>query len=624
MNFGANIVLKEDYTFLVADRNGQMEGGEQGLYNRDTRLLKRYRWDFGEGYSHLLGVAPDACRYLTHHARMLGEEQEIGIRRTLTVSSAGFEDELVVENTGPEASSCAAALRTEADFTDLFAVRQLFDHVPGPCELVADEEGFSYRYRASDGGVSEVNITFSPAPVSQDGGAVFYRFDLDPGSRAEIRVAVTIRSEFTERRKRGSREEVASPPVPYSRWRASFPETEGPHGYVIRTAVDDLRALLLFTPRGAVPAAGIPWYGALFGRDALITAYMLLHRRPELALGVLRCLSAYQGTQYDGFREEEPGKILHEIRFGELSRTGRTPHHSYYGSIDATPLFLVLLREYVRETGDTAPVLELQEHWEACLTWMKEYGDRDGDGFLEYRSPQGGIGLTVQSWKDSVDSMSHADGTLARGPVAPAEVQGYAYAAYRAAAELCRLSGRMEDSDLWSGEAEDLKRRFNRTFWQADLGVYAMALDGEKHPLRVLSSNAGHLLFTGIAEERVLPALNAALFSPALWSGWGIRTLGTGEKRYNPLSYHNGSVWPHDTALIAGGLRMYGYLQEAARIRDALFDLAESQRDGRLPELVGGYDREADIPPVSYPVACRPQAWDAAALIYLLRQCPVE
>jgi glycogen debranching enzyme len=374
---------------------------------------------------------------------------------------------------------------------------------------------------------------------------------------------------------------------------------------------------LLFTPEGPVPAAGIPWFVAAFGRDALLTAYFLLPYRPDVAAGTLRYLARWQARDDDPERESQPGKIMHELRFGELTRTRKTPHSPYYGSVDATPLFLMLLDGYVRATGDDSLLTELRPAWQAGLEWLTERGDVDGDGFFEFGADAEGTGhLSVQSWKDSHDSMSHHSGELATGPLAVSEVQGYAYAAYAAASGWLRRLGEPGRADEWAERAERLRTAFDAAFWLDDLGTYAMALDGAKRPLGVLNSDAGQLLWTGIVPDARAPRLVATLLSEPSWSGWGLRTLGAGEARYNPVSYHNGSVWPHDTALFAAGLAAYGFADQSAAVRSALFDLASCQPDLRLPELVAGYARDGR-PPVPYPVACRPQAWDAAALVYL-------
>ncbi|SDF50872.1 Amylo-alpha-1,6-glucosidase [Thermus arciformis] len=400
----------------------------------------------------------------------------------------------------------------------------------------------------------------------------------------------------------------------YEAFLAAFPPGEGPWARPLRQALLDLRALLLATPEGPVPAAGIPWFVAPFGRDSLLTAFMLLPWGKEVARSVLRYLAKRQGAVWDPFREEEPGKILHEVRLGELSRTGRVPFARYYGTVDATPLFLVLLGRYLDLTGDLSLVRALRPHWEAALGWL-ERADLDGDGLLEF-APSG-TGLAVQSWKDSHDSMSHEDGRLAEPPLAVSEVQGYAYAAHLAAKELYRALGEEGRAKEEEKQAQELFALIQERFWLEELGTYALALDRHKEPLQVKASDAGHLLWAGAVPRELAAKLVATLFSEEMWSGWGLRALGSREARYNPLSYHNGSVWPHDTALFAGGLFRYGLKEEGLRVAQALLDLAHSQPDLRLPELIGGFPREEGLPPVPYPVACRPQAWDPAALVYL-------
>ncbi|MDW8358945.1 amylo-alpha-1,6-glucosidase, partial [Thermus sp.] len=400
----------------------------------------------------------------------------------------------------------------------------------------------------------------------------------------------------------------------YETFLEAFPQATGPWEAPLRQALLDLRALLLSTPEGPIPAAGIPWYVAPFGRDSLLTAFMLLPWGKAVAQGVLRYLAERQGKVVDPRREEEPGKILHEVRLGELSRTGKVPFARYFGTVDATPLFLVLLGRYLELTGDLALVRELRPAWESALAWLSR-ADLDGDGLLEFQ-PSGG-GLAVHSWKDSHDSMSHQDGRLAEPPLAVSEVQGYAYAAHRAAAGFYRALGEEAQAQTHEGRAQTLFQLIQEHFWLPDLNTYALALDRHKKPLRVKASDAGHLLWAGAVPQERAKTLVNTLFSEELWSGWGLRTLGSREVRYNPLSYHNGSVWPHDTALFAGGLFRYGFKEEGERVVQALLDLAKSQPDLRLPELVGGFPREKDQPPVPYPVACRPQAWDAGTVVYL-------
>jgi glycogen debranching enzyme len=405
----------------------------------------------------------------------------------------------------------------------------------------------------------------------------------------------------------------------YQDWRASFddilPHRPDRRAVMVR-AIDDLRMLLLSTPFGAYPAAGMPWFGNKFGRDALITAYMLLPWRPEVAATVLRLLAHYQGAQHDPFREEEPGKILHEIRAGEFSRTGHIPFARYYGSVDATALFVMTLEAHADAVGDIALAAELRENLERALDWLiaRQVG---GDDLIHFEAS--GSGLVVQSWKDSHDSMNHADGRPADQPLAVAEVQGYSYSAFLGGARLLERLGDTERASDLRARAAALAKSFHARYWLEDLGTYAMALDKEGRPLRVMSSDPGHLLWCGIVPEEVALRLVGTMLSPALWSGWGLRTLGAEEVRYAPASYHNGSVWPHDTALFGLGLARYGFKRELNIVANALFDLAAHMPHQRIPELISGHAREPGLAPVQYGNASSPQAWAAAALPALAR-----
>lgn len=636
MDFGRNTALKENYTFLVADGEGQIgaagesEGSrleqeasstpagekptgaarsEWGLYNRDTRFLSRYRWDFDPPLQTLLLHTPTPDRLRAHYALLGHHQQYLAVERAMVLSATALSDRLTFEVSGSEPRRLIVELQFDADFADLFEVRGWGRKGRSVrCELLA--EGVTFRYQASDGLAFSTSLRFSKAPVALDAHRARFELDLAPGERCELEVRVELATDL----------EDSLPEPGYLQWREEFAGLEVPREYrrIAARAIDDLRALLLFTPDGPIPAAGIPWYVAAFGRDSLLTAAMLLPYAPQVARGTLRYLARHQGVSQRSFQAEEPGKIMHELRFGEMARTGQVPHTPYFGTIDATPLFLVLLGRLHRQVGDLELVRELRPHWEAVLAWMEQAGDRDGDGFLEFTPAKPGQGLNVQSWKDSEDSMSHSDGSLARGHLAVSEVQGYAFEAYLAASKLYRELGEEAAASRFQEKAESLRAAFEEAFWLEELGTYAMALDGEKRPLAVLNSDAGHLLWSGIVAPERAQRLASTLFGPELWSGWGFRTLGRSEARYNPVSYHNGSVWPHDTAIIGGGLARYGFERETTRVGEAVLELAQSQADLRLPELVAGYDRGDSNVPVPYPVACRPQAWDAAAVIYLL------
>ena len=395
-----------------------------------------------------------------------------------------------------------------------------------------------------------------------------------------------------------------------------------PLEHVYERSLIDLAALRFETtlfPGQPMPAAGLPWFMTVFGRDSLIASLQAVPFVPELAETTLRVLAARQGTKIDDFRDEEPGKILHEIRFGELVHFGERPHSPYYGTADATPLFLVLLDEYERWTGDTRLVRELEPNARAALAWIDEHGDRDGDGYVEYERRNKETGLENQCWKDSWDSIRFADGTIAKGPIATCEIQGYVYDAKVRAGRLAREAwGDEELGDRLEREAAALKERFNRDFWLNQRKCYALALDGEKRAVDSITSNAGHLLWSGIAEDDKAQAIVDHLLGDRLFSGWGVRTMAEGEGGYNPIRYHNGTVWPHDNSLIAHGLARYGFRDEAGRVALATLEAATFFRY-RLPEVFAGYRRTRTSFPVEYPTASSPQAWATGTPLLLLR-----
>ncbi|NLG08301.1 MAG: amylo-alpha-1,6-glucosidase [Deinococcales bacterium] len=609
MDFGRNLVLKENWTFLVASRQGAVNGGERGLYSRDTRYLSRYRWRTDRLSQLLLLHYERPDRAHLHFAVMHDAAQVLALQHDLSVGALTLAERVRVTNDSLSPQSLTLTLEFATDFADLFEARG-WHETPVTALHVEAQGANSVRlsHEASDGLRQAVTLRFTPAPSQLDIDRATFELELLPGASTELKVQAVIDDPLEE----------PQPAVTYDEWRSAFrPSDASPaRRAVLSQAVDDLRALLLFTDQGPLPAAGIPWFVTAFGRDALLTATMLLPHHPQLARGTLRYFAARQGKAHDEATAEAPGKVLHEVRQGELARTGVIPFGRYYGTVDATPLFVNLLHATYLAEGDLELLRELEPNLRAAMRWIEHDADLDGDGFLEFHGAREGEGLAVQSWKDSHDALSHADGRLASGAIAVSEVQGYAYAAYVAAAAVYRALGEPDTAAVHEERAERLRRRFHEAFWLPERNTYALALDHDKSPLEVLASDAGQLLWTGIVPEEAAPALAATLMSPALFSGWGIRTLGTDEIRYNPLSYHNGSVWPHDTALIAAGLHRYGFEAEAETVRAALFDLAASQEDLRPPELVAGYPRTS-APPVPYPVACRPQAWSAAGLVYL-------
>lgn len=593
------IPLKNDFCYAILDDAGAADATavrNAGFYLHDTRHLSHYRWNF-PGLD-LIHQTQSATGITQFWSRMEDHAQTLLIRRTLTLGSHGLTDTLDLESSSDSELAVDLGLKLDADFVDVFQAR-------------------GYTRIAPSNPVTRDGQTFSC--VAQDGITSGTRIDVSgftPGApltlaaRATHRVTIDIA--FT------SDLPAAQVTPPTSTWRPSLKSgLAAGEAVVLDQAVADIASLILHTDRGRTIAAGIPNFVVPFGRDSIITAWLLLDVDPELSHSVLSYLAARQGREANAFHDEEPGKILHEHRECELSRIGELPFRTYYGSADSTPLFLMLLGDYVARTGNTEFAREMEPHWRAALGWIEQYSD--ARGLINFRQRGDGKGLTIQSWKDSQDSMSYSNGRLAGGSLAVAEVQGYVFAAYKAAAELMTLCGAPDaERTALLAKADALAKAFDTAFWMPAHNNYALGLDAEGNQLDVNSSDSGHLLWSGIVPQDKAAGLIARLFEADLWSGYGLRTLSTKEKRYNPLSYHNGSVWPHDTALFAAGLKRYGAEAEFGRVREALTALGNASGDKRLPELVGGYPREGDVPPLPYIESCRPQAWAAAALIYVL------
>lgn len=598
--------LKEDETYISLSADGSAAGDRDGLFRRDTRYLRTYAWSFG-AVTPLL-TATDRGTLHQHFARVGADRgQAVSFIRQLTMRSNGFDDCWTVRNTSAEPQDIALSLDVVGDFRDLFAsliqndsiVRPEVKETRVPTRLTMDST-------ASDGIRLSASLAFSEAAAER----AWWAWRLAPGEQRSLTVAVTLTADD---------DGAISAILPsYDEWRSGFTaKLSNPiHARALTQAIDDLRMLLLTTPHGLYPAAGMPWFVNVFGRDALITGMMLLDAQPGVLRDVLRLLAAEQGREVNPFREEEPGKILHEMRSGELSRTGRIPFGRYYGSVDSTALFVMGIAAAAKHESDRGLIDELRPAWEAAIGWLAEHQGDDG-GLVSF-APSGS-GLTIQSWKDSADSMNHADGRPAESPLSVAEVQGYTFAAFRSVASFYRDLGDDEQAREYEARATRLAEEFHSRFWIDELSTYAMAIDGKGDPLAVLSSDPGHLLWSGIVPVEIAPRLVATLMGEALWSGWGLRTLGMTEVRFNPVSYHNGSVWPHDTALFAWGLSRYGFDAEMRVVAQALFDLADAQPDHRLPELIAGCARVASLPPTAYTHACYPQSWAAASLPLLAR-----
>ncbi len=641
---GNLVTLIEGSTFCISAGNGNIiPGAPMGLFVRDTRILSEWILEVdSERLEPLTATSSDsfATTFLTRSrprpeqpesTLLLMREREIG---------EGMRERIRIRNLSPEAAGLTLVLRVAADFADLFEVKagRVSDGTAavgrvrnGAFELSQDRFGRSRGIR-----VAAIR-TGSPAghgrPAERDVSVVL---EGDTG-RLTWRVAVPARGEWScvvdvEAFIDGRRLEAlehdgdARSAVAARRareWHETVPVIRTADANLTRTltqSVTDLGALRLFDPdhpdRTAV-AAGAPWFMALFGRDSLLTSWMLLPLDTSLALGTLRSLAEHQGVVTDPLTEEQPGKILHEVRFGRMSEPSGGGAHISYESVDATPLFVMLLGELRRWGIARADVDTLLPTADRALEWLVGDGDPDGDGFVEYHRATD-RGMRNQGWKDSADGISFADGTLAQPPIALCEVQGYAYSAYLARAHFAREMGELELGLQWARRAAALKAAFNERFWLPDRGWFAIGLDRDKRPIDALASNMGHCLWTGIVDEDKAPAVANHLLSPDLFSGWGVRTLARSMGRYNPISYHNGSVWPHDNAIIAAGLARYGFVTEAQMVSQGILCAAD-RFGGRLPELFCGFDRTEFEEPVPYPTSCSPQAWAAAAPVMLLR-----
>ncbi|MBS0445006.1 MAG: amylo-alpha-1,6-glucosidase [Proteobacteria bacterium] len=628
-------VLKNGNSFAMFDPHGDIQPGEQGLYHDDTRFLSVQELTIDGSRPLYLGASIKEANNLLIVELMNPDLMSDGrpavqkgtvhiFRAKLLWASACFEH-IRLTNHGRDEADIELALQFGADFVDLFEVRGIRRERPGelqPAVCSADEVVLPYRGR--DGLARRTRLSFAPRPARLDSGHAVHRVKLAPG--AEQHLYCTIACETGERTPPARLDYDSALRAATASRRADNVaccalETSNPlvNRWLERSA-SDLAMLTTNLPSGRYPYAGTPWYCTTFGRDGILTAMEALWIDPGLAAGVLSFLAETQATAEDPRNDAEPGKILHEARRSEMANTGEVPFRRYYGSVDATPLFVALAGAYHRWTGDTALIRTLWPHLLAALRWIDRYGDADGDGFVEY-ARRSEDGLVQQGWKDSQDSVFHADGRLADAPIALCEVQGYVYQAKRAAADLARALGDTTLAERLQGEAQQLRERFDRAFWCDDIGCYAIALDGTKAACRVASSNAGHTLWSGIAGEARADRLAALLTGPAFASGWGVRTIPTDTARYNPMSYHNGSIWPHDNALIAAGLARYGHTAEAVTVLDAIYDASLHFEGHRLPELYCGFPRRAGEGPTLYPVACSPQAWAAAAVFAMLQAC---
>jgi glycogen debranching enzyme len=630
------LVLKHDETFAVFDRHGDLQPvglGEQGIFHMGTRFLSRLALTVNGQRPLLLSstvrrnnsqIAVDLTNPdLKGGAGTTVPQDTLHILRSCFLWHGVCYQRLAVSNFGAGTARVQLGLEIGADFVDIFEVRG--EERPARGELqdpIVTDSSTTLSYIGLDN-IERVTRVTSVSPATEvTGSSITFDAVLAPHQVQVFDISIACGTPALPKRlpyEEADDLAVCEIANQSTNCASIFTSNEQFNDW-INQSLDDLRMLLTVTDSGTYPYAGTPWYSTAFGRDGIITAIQLLWADASIAAGVLRYLATTQAVGEDTVSDAEPGKILHETRNGEMAALGEIPFGMYYGSVDATPLFVVLAGQYYEVTGDRELVESIWSNIEAALAWVETYGDIDGDGFVEYQRKTD-AGLLNQGWKDSFDSIFHADGTQAEPPIAICEMQGYVYAARMAASNLAEILGHHSRASVLHEQAESLRQKFEQQFWDEELGTYVLALDGDKRPCRVASSNAGHVLFSGIASYERAGRVAETLLSQDSYSGWGVRTIAVGEERYNPMSYHNGSVWPHDNAMIAAGLARYGLQEQAARIMTGLFDASIFMENHRLPELFCGFPRRAGEGPTLYPIACLPQAWAAGSVFMLLQAC---
>lgn len=621
------IVINEGATFMVTDSSGNVPRGTPlGLFRSDTRYLNLYWLQLDK--NPLIPLSFTRKGYIANISLTNPElksngqtipEGTLHILRTMFIST-NFYEKMFIKNTNGFPVKLKLSLSYDTDFKDIFEVKGVSLHRKGLRAIIEGEEGKNIilRYEGLDNVIRRTEFYFKPTPEIYWDTAIF-DLDIAPYETREVDVEVVmtlggvpvIRQEYVTAKK-----EIEES---YDRWQRGLTQISTDSDVmnnVIETCILDLRSLIINTKKDLlVPAAGIPWYDTIFGRDSLITCFQTLMLNPSLSASTLRFLTLYQGTKVDTWTDEQPGKILHEIREGELANLHHIPHTPYYGTVDATLLYLILMSEYYRWTADAKVLSDLKLGAEAAVKWIDNYGDIDKDGFVEYIRMSERLGLQNQGWKDSHNSIVFADGTLAAPPIALSEVQGYTYDAKRRYAELYPDE---EVSKIMLSESVPLKDRYDDVFWMADKNFYAEALDKDKRKVNSITSNPCHGFWSGILSSSKADILAKRILEPDMYSGWGIRTFASSEAAYDPQSYHDGSVWPHDNSIIAWGLKKYGYSDEANMIITSLVE-ASKHFDYRLPELFCGYPRKGGEAPVIYHSTCSPQAWASGSIILFIQ-----
>lgn len=630
------LVLKHSDTFAVFDHRGDIQHhgiGESGIYHEGTRFLSYFDFHINECRPLLLNstVKEDNAQLvvdlttpdLYENDQCILPKGVLHISRSKLLQLGAHYEYTRFFNYGDEAITLTLEFRFAADYADIFEVRGTQRAKRGqylPIQHAAQELLFSYR--GLDHEIRRTRILFSQPSSKQEGGYIYFTLTLSPKEKKQLYLTIICETESHipsvstyQKELAHSKQVVAAAHNKIGHIRSS---NEQFNSWLNRSAAD-LQMLTTPTTHGDYPYAGVPWYNTPFGRDGIITALQYLWLNPQLARGVLNFLANTQATEENSVQDAEPGKILHETRKGEMAALHEVPFWRYYGTVDATPLFIILAGAYYQRTGDKPFLESIWPNLQHALDWIDNYGDLDGDGFVEYAHK--GNGLVQQGWKDSDDSVFHQDGSLAEGPIALCEVQGYVYAAKRAAAKLATAFGEKDRSVELRRQAGALKKKFNQAFWCDEINTFALALDGYKRPCRVVSSNAGQVLFSGIAYTEYTQRVAETLLAETSFSGWGVRTLASTESRFNPMSYHNGSIWPHDNGLIAMGLAQYGFKKQVLKILTGLFNASMILDLNRLPELFCGFARIPGQEPALYPVACSPQAWASGTIFHLLQAC---
>src|SRR5438067_7637087 len=624
--------------FAVFDRHGDIGfsgRGEEGIFFQGTRFLS-------ELVVHVWGALPlllsstiqaDNILFTADLANVdLLRDDEVKVPRdTIHMLRSRFlwqgvcYEEIKIVNYGLAPLIIPMRIDVGADFADIFEVRGTRRERRG--HRLDDEiqkDGMVLGYEGLDHITRRTRVQCHPAPKRISGSELHFEASLDPRESAVFHVAIsTSATPGPEFRSISHSSAMAAANAEIKAASANLcliTSSNNRFNDWIKRSAADVEMMTIGNPEVGYPYAGVPWFSTVFGRDGIITALEMLWMSPWIAKGVLQFLASTQSRELNPDIEAEPGKILHELRKGEMAALGEVPFGRYYGTVDATPLFVVLADAYFQRTGDRELIEDLWPNIRLALEWIDRYGDADGDGFVEYAA-HSNKGLVQQGWKDSKDSVFHSDGKLAEPPIALCEVQGYVYAAKLAAARLSAVLGHAEESSRLESEASQLREKFEDSFWCPELATYALALDGKKQPCRVRASNAGHCLYTRMATPERARLVGQTLLGPDFFTGWGVRTLGSAEVRYNPISYHNGSIWPHDNAIVAAGLAKYGFKDLAGRILLGMLDVSNVVDLHRMPELFCGVERRKGESPTLYPVACAPQAWAAAAVFMLLEAC---